>query len=74
MSCYAQLAQKNDGLWFPSLIIALCNKVSVQWDSSEELLHSKVPIDVRVIYRYFQPSVGGNFSSVPYPRAFKPKP
>ncbi|EOY32484.1 Uncharacterized protein TCM_040417 [Theobroma cacao] len=41
---------KRDGLWFPSLITSLCGRVGIQWHLGEELLHSKVSIDMGLIY------------------------
>ncbi|EOY19296.1 Uncharacterized protein TCM_044347 [Theobroma cacao] len=68
------IARTNqDGLWFPSLIAALCGRADVHWDKSEELLHRKAPIDVGFIRRYYDPSIASsNYSSTPRPRAAWP--
>lgn len=42
-----------DGLWFTSLITALCKKLGVIWDRSEEILHPKVPLDVGIMHKFY---------------------
>ncbi|EOX93123.1 Uncharacterized protein TCM_001970 [Theobroma cacao] len=54
---------KCEGLWFPSLITAMCKQAGVHWDASEELLHLKLPIDLNLILRQSQTFIGGSSSS-----------
>lgn len=65
---------KRVGLWFLSLITITCKRAGVQWDSNEELLHSKVLIDVRLLFHYLQPSTSGSSLCAPCPQAPQPRP
>lgn len=58
----------KEGIWYLSLITALCKQARVQWSSVEELLHPKVPLDANIVNRLYnyQPP-GGNSSSAPRP-------
>ncbi|EOX93875.1 Uncharacterized protein TCM_002866 [Theobroma cacao] len=57
----------REGIWFPSLIIELCKRVSVKWGSREKLLYPKGSIDDAIIEKFMQQDLsttGGSSSTV----------
>ncbi|EOY16729.1 Uncharacterized protein TCM_035608 [Theobroma cacao] len=60
----------KDGLWFPSLITALCKQASVLWTSNKELLHPQVPLDASIIHMFEaqqHSTISGSSSFAPRP-------
>ncbi|EOY31577.1 Uncharacterized protein TCM_038506 [Theobroma cacao] len=58
----------HDGLWYPSLITALCKKVGIHWDKNEEILQPKAPLDADIMNWFYDHellTIGGSSSLVP---------